>query len=598
MKNVKAFIVIFKKLLFIMDKRQKKTAVYLFAVIFFGAIFETIGVSAILPFVSAVLEPEQLMRNPFVENILSLFGVITGNGLVFLSAIGVISLYIIKNLYLILSAYFQSRFKGSFVKKLSCRMLESYMKRPYLYFVKMNSSDIIRGVISDVDAVNNLLDHIFITMTEILTALCIVVFLLASDFVMAMGVIVVVMITFFAIIKLVKKRLKMAGIMSRESAALRYRYGQEAISGIKEISVLQRRKYFVDRYNEASEEKRKVDVTLSFITAMPTRIIEAVCISGILVMVCVRILMGVEVNSFVPQLASFAVAAFRVLPSIAKINNGINALVFYKPCLEEVYDNLLEAQQLDLGSELIIQADSESTTSYTDKITVENVTWSYGELDKEVIKGLNIEIRKGQFVGIIGESGSGKTTLTDLLLGLFKPQQGGIFIDGKNILEIPSEWSKIVGYVPQTIYLIDDTVRKNIAFGVYDDDIDDNKVWSALEKAQLKNMIEGLENSLNTIIGERGIRFSGGQKQRLAIARALYNEPEILILDEATSALDNETENAVMESIDALKGKTTLVVVAHRLTTIKEADCLYEIENGKAIKKDKKEIFKSLEHSR
>lgn len=587
MENLKAILKVIRELKYVMTKRQIKNAIILCIIIFIGALLETLGVSAILPFIYALMAPEQLWSNSYINRITSFLNIKNDMGLIAIIALGIIVLYILKNAFLVLSAYIQACYKGEFVKTLSCHMLDSYMKRPYSFFLKINSADVIRGIISDVDSVNNMLVQIFVIITEILTALSITVYLMISDWIMAFGIVVIVSITFSVILLLVRKKMKTAGILAREAAALRYRYGQEAISGIKEITVRQRREHFVKKFECACEKKRKVDITLNFVSSLPTRIIEAVCVGGILIMVCVRVLLGVDITLFVPQLATFAVAAFKILPSIAKINGGINSIIFYKPCLHEIYDNLHEVNELREEMIVSLKDKQNEGIKFKNKVELKNIYMKYECEGVSILNGLNMSICKGDFIGIIGASGSGKTTLIDVLLGLLEPQEGNIYMDGIDIREIPLKWSKVIGYVPQNIYLIDDTIRNNIAFGVNDKEIDEYQIWKALEKAQLKEFVAGQKEGLDTLVGERGIRFSGGQVQRLGIARALYHEPDILVLDEATSALDNETEKAVMESIDNLKREKTLVVIAHRLTTIKEATKVYEIEKGIAINRSK-----------
>ena len=234
--------------------------------------------------------------------------------------------------------------------------------------------------------------------------------------------------------------------------------------------------------------------------------------------------------------------------------------------------------------------DSDPTVRFMESLRIDKVCWTYPKSDKQVLKDLSITIKKGESVGLIGPSGAGKTTLSDIILGLFKPQSGSVFMDGIDIYTIPGEWSSIIGYVPQSVYLTDDTIKNNIGFGTDENEIDDERVWHALEQAQLKDYVMSLPDKLETFVGERGIRFSGGQRQRIAIARALYYNPDILVLDEATSALDNETEKAIMESIDSLQRHKTLIIVAHRLTTLRNCDKIYEIKDGIAKEVNKKEV--------
>lgn len=313
---------------------------------------------------------------------------------------------------------------------------------------------------------------------------------------------------------------------------------------------------------------------------------------------CLRIARGTDMADFVPQLGIFAVAAFQILPSVANISACISGLVFYRPTLEEAYDNIAAARQYDqINLELsdtdsaMLSVKNSIPVVFQDKIEIENIVWKYDNTDQNVLEGLSLEIYKGQSIAFIGSSGAGKTTLADIILGLLPPQEGTVKVDGKSIYTIPNEWSRMIGYVPQSVFLIDDTIRNNVAFGLLPTEIDDERVWEALAQAQLAEFVQSLPKGIDTIVGERGVRFSGGQRQRVAIARALYYNPDILVLDEATSALDSETENAVMESIEELQGRKTLIIVAHRLTTIKSCDRIFEIVEGKAVEREKREIF-------
>jgi ABC-type multidrug transport system fused ATPase/permease subunit len=292
-------------------------------------------------------------------------------------------------------------------------------------------------------------------------------------------------------------------------------------------------------------------------------------------------------------LATFALAAFRILPSIGKISAGFNQLIYSCPALNATYNNLQEVANFKKRTRIQPQAigNREEKLAFREKIEIKDITWQYPNSDKIVIEDLSLTIPKGKSVALIGESGAGKSTLADILLGLLVPEQGDILVDGVSVYREMDSWKRTVGYVPQAVFLTDDTIRHNIAFGIAEQDIDEKKIERAVRQAQLEQTIKELPNGMDTILGERGIRFSGGQRQRVAIARALYNDPDILILDEATAALDNNTENAVMEAIDALHGYKTLVIIAHRLTTIRNCDEIYEIGDGKAVRRTKEEVL-------
>ena len=344
------------------------------------------------------------------------------------------------------------------------------------------------------------------------------------------------------------------------------------------------------------EGANRATIRQAFGAATPAYLIEAVCITGLLVAVAIQMVSVDDSINLISQMATIGVAAFRILPSLGAILSSLNSAVYYAPALSVAYDTLQRVKALELKQEIENSKKQVLAGNYSfkDELKLEDVSFSYPQAREKVIEKLNMVIRKGTSVAFIGASGAGKTTLADLILSLLKPENGKIFMDGTDINELGDKWHEIIGYVPQSIYLTDSSIRKNIAFGIEESKIDDKKIWKALEMAQLRSFVDSLPEGLDTRVGECGVKFSGGQRQRIAIARALYKEPDILILDEATAALDNETETAVMESIEALQGYKTLIIVAHRLTTIKNCNVIYEITNGKAEIVEKEKIFSNL----
>lgn len=594
LNNFKTLLDMMKQLNYILDKKQKRQCCIVFFVFFFGALFELLGVSSILPFLQALLSPEEMMEGRAVQLMMQVFHVDTTYGMILMLGIGIILLYIVKNIYLIFSSYVQCDLNTRINKELSIKMLRAYMRRPYTFFLETNSAEIIRGINDDVTGVNSVVSNIFHMVSEILTAIMISIYLLYTDPIMAVGVVILALLCFFCIVLGFKKPLGTMGKRRREANANCNKHAYQAVNGIKEITVMQRRENFTEWYSVAAEEKRKTALVHSFLTSCPGRIIEAVCIGGLIGVVCIRIGSGVDLSSFVPQLGAFAVAAFRVLPSISNISGYVSGLIFYRLTLEEAYRNIHSAREYEKTLEEKNDAIDEEICGlqFQKEVTINNICWKYRNAKENVLENLSLTIKKGESIALIGASGAGKSTLADVILGLLRPQSGSVEMDGKDIFTIPKTWGRTIGYVPQTVFLIDDTIRNNISFGIPKEEVCDEKIWNALELAQLSDFVKSLPKQLDTVVGERGIKFSGGQRQRVAIARALYYNPDILVLDEATSALDNETEAAVMESIDALIGMKTLIIVAHRLTTIKDCDKIYEISSGKAILRDKEDIFK------
>lgn len=596
--NAKKILQILKELDYVLNSKQKKRAVLVFFVVIISSFFELIGVSAVLPFIQAVIAPEKIMSNLLIEKIMIVLGITSSQGVLLLMGIAMIIIYILKNIYMIFSYYVQYDYSTKIQKELSIKMLNSFMNRPYSYFLNTNSSEVLRGCSTDIVGVYNIISYLISILTECLSIAMIGGFILYTDPFIAIGVLGLMLIVLVGIVLVFKPTIKRAGKKNLELGTLRYKAISQATLGIKEIFVMQRKEEFTEKYVKTADDYRKIQRTYAVLNNSPERIVEGICISGIIGIVCFRLaIFDVDMLEFIPKLGAFAMAAFKVLPSIGKLANRITGIVYERPALENVYNNVRKSDEYDKEMQEYIKEKVEKEQSiegleFREQLVIHDINWKYNEQNGYVLNGLNLVLNKGNAIAFIGESGSGKTTLSDIILGLLHPKKGTIEMDGIDIFAIPKQWARIVGYVPQSVFLIDDTVRNNVAFGVRN--IKDEDIWDALQRAQLDKFIKTLPNGLDTVVGERGIKFSGGQRQRLAIARALFNKPEILVLDEATAALDNETESAVMEAIESLKGTITMIIVAHRLSTIRNCDKIYEIKGGQAIEREKEEVLKGI----
>lgn len=393
---------------------------------------------------------------------------------------------------------------------------------------------------------------------------------------------------FFIISKKVSTRL---GRENEENNAKLYQWINQSLGGIKEVKVLNREGFFVNSYKRVYKRLIKGAKNNEILAAVPKYIVETVCMIGMLIAIIIKMYYGRnDFQAFVIQLSAFAVAAFRLLPSVGKVNAYINNIMYSKSSLDLIYRDLKEIENCKMLD--FKEGNKVEKWSLKDKIELKDIAYHYPDSEKLVLSDVGFSINRGETVALIGSSGAGKTTLADILLGLLQPVKGAIYVDGKNIYDNMDAWHHMLGYIPQTIYLSDDTIRNNIAFGIREEEIDDYAINEALKKAQLYDFVQTLDKGLDTFVGDRGVRLSGGQRQRIGIARALYYNPEILILDEATSALDNETETAVMEAIESLKGVKTMVIIAHRLTTLKNADVIYEVGDGSISKREKEEVLR------
>ena len=356
---------------------------------------------------------------------------------------------------------------------------------------------------------------------------------------------------------------------------------QQSFGGIKEIKIANREKFFGDEFDTINYALAKNQKDNALLNSIPKPVMEAACIGSLMIIVIIKACIGDISVAFATTLGVFAMGAMRLLPSVNKISSYISTLMYSRAFVESVYT---ERQRMIALSKRKSEENTVDSITFDKEISVENLSFTYEEGVDNVINDASFKIEKNTSVAFIGPSGAGKTTMVDIMLGVLKPQKGSVKVDGSNIADCMDAWHKKVGYIPQNIYLMDESLRRNIAFGVPENEIDDEKVWRVIKEAQLENVVKEMDDGLDTVIGEMGVRLSGGQRQRIGIARALYKEPEILVLDEATSALDTGTERAVMEAIDSLHGKMTLIIIAHRLTTIKNCDIVYEVKEGKVTK--------------
>ncbi len=595
MQNVETFISMIKQLLYILDKKQKRLFFCLISSSFFVALLETLGVSAIIPFILVMLSPEEFMQKQFVIMAMNFLGIYEYMQILLVVALLVVFVYIIKTITVLLVNYFQARFRNGLERDLSNAMLEAYLHQEYLFHINTNSSEVVRGVHSDVSGVASVVENFSNLISEGLTSVLIGCFLIYVNPLMAIIVLLLSGVTSLGVVLIFKKRTNLSGERCRDAFQRKIQYIQQSENGIKDIIVRQRHEYFLEQFKKYSEQACRYNTMYLCISKVPNRVVEVVFITGLLISSIFCIGRGGDASLYVTQLGAFAVAAVRILPSISSIAVYLNSLIYFRPALEATYFNLAEGiaqNSNNKGMKSFQYGDIiGETVHFQNNIHVRNVSWKYDECLDFVLKDISFDIHKGEAVAIIGASGSGKTTLVDVMLGLLSPQKGCILVDGINISDNPAMWSRMVEYVPQSIFLLDDTVKKNIAFGVSEEKIDEERIQQVLEEAQLKEMVDNLPNGIDTFLGEQGIKLSGGQRQRIAIARSLYFDPDILILDEATSALDTETEISVMDAIETLHGRKTLIIVAHRLSTIRKCDRIFEVIDGQIVLKDRNEVL-------
>ena len=579
-----------KKLNSILDRGQKLRIAGLMVMILIGGLLETAGVSLVLPLISAILDEESFAANKYVIWIMDLFNIDSIKHMIYILLISLALMFVIKNAYLVMLTYMQSRFVNKNRSRHTTNLLSQFLHRPYEYYLYAETSVIVRTIYGDMDNVFNLLLQCMNLAAELVVSVCLGIFLLVIDFKMMIVIVGLLGLVTLIIMKVIKPKLRRVGDEAREAQAGLYKWILQPVTGIKDVKVLNKEDYCTDRYRERATKYADYQVTNNVLTNLPRLLIETIAIVGILAYVGISIAAGTAMSELLPLISAFALASMRLLPSVNRVNTYMANIAYYEPALNYIYENVDTKAMRD--QELIDkQRRANPNTKVIElkkEIRLSNITFAYPNTDKKIFDDANMIIPVGKSVGVMGPSGSGKTTIIDILLGLLKVQSGTVTSDGTDIFENYEGWLSHVGYIPQTIYMLDASIKENIAFGVEEDKIDEDRVWQVLEQAQMKEFVMEQPEGLNSQIGERGVRISGGQRQRLGIARALYHDPELLIFDEATSALDNDTETAIMEAVDRLHGQKTLVIIAHRLRTIENCDIIYEVKEGKINADNKK----------
>lgn len=588
---MKAILDILKKLNYITTPKQKRKLVFVYIVAFIGSMWELLGVASIIPFLTTVMTPEKAEEQWYSALVTEMFGATDPVQRMTILGLIMIVIYIVKNIYLMFSTYVQASFSTGVQKDLSVRLTRTYLGSSYLFHLDHNSSILIRSVNQDVAGVFGMFFYLFRIVSELFTLAAIGLLIILLDPIMAVSLILILGSCMLLLIFGLKKLMKFFSRQEQNCEGRMLQYLTQAFNGIKEILVKNRQKYFVDAFEEASATNARATKINYFLNSITTNIYEMVCICGFLAIVIIRLRVVDDIGEFVTRLGTVALAAFRLFPSMGRLTTNTNGMIYNRVRLDYVYENLKEIEN-DEEYVTRLKEDKEERLGFEKELEIKDIVWKYPTGQEEVLKGAGFVINKGESIALIGPSGAGKTTMADVILGLLKPQKGNVLLDGVDVYEHPAAWSKVIGYVPQAVYLTDDTIRNNVAFGIDEKEIDEERIWRALEEAQLADYIRKQPEGLETMVGERGVRLSGGQRQRIAIARALYDNPQILVLDEATSALDNETETAVMEAIESLQGSKTMIIVAHRLSTIRNCDKIYEINGGKATLRDKEEVLK------
>ena len=546
-----------------------------------AGVFETISVSIILPFMDIVIRPEYGMNKWYIRDICHIFRINSPTILIALISIFLALLYLIKNAYLVWEIRVQQKFVSYSMKDVRQKLLTILINRPYEYYIEANTGNILTIMNGHMEHISDMLGRFFNMMGEAVTV-CMLILALVIVIPQAsilMGTLLGIVL--FFVLKVIRPVLGKESQNNQAATDGMYKWILQSIQGIKEVKVMKSEQFFLEQYSRSGEVHARAMYRYMVWSSIPRSLIETFIMSSFFLAIAVYIIFGHELTNIIPAITMIAMATVRLLPAANRISTSMGSVIFSEGYIDDI-----------LG---FYEENTENSACYENKnfkghiekfnnsIDISHVSYHYPKSDEMVLKDISLTISKGESVGIVGVSGAGKSTLMDIILGLLEPIEGEIYVDNTNIKCNYEEWVSMIGYIPQSIFLMDDSIRLNVAFGTSIDKIDDDEVWKSLDNASLGDFVRKLPKGLDTEIGERGVRLSGGQRQRIGIARALYRNPQILCMDEATSALDNETEEAIIDSISRLKGQKTLIIIAHRLTTIEECDHIYRVETGKIV---------------
>ena len=573
-----------KQLGAILTKKHKRKMTLLIVVMLIGALLEALGLSAIVPFVTIMTQEGAVVKIPVLNTVFLMAGITSDSGKIIICIGLMIVVYVLKALYLLNEYKLQVSFISSCRRDLHDRTAAVLLVKPYSYFLSRNTAETHRALSTDVSKVSQIIEGMLTFLTELMICLTLIVVLFLIHPAMSASTLFLVIITVVIMNLYVRSRLVVAGRSSSQSGVQHTKWIYQGFGGIKEVKHLHAEEYVAKQLGETEEVIAESEAKRTYLRRMPRVIVETLCICGMLGILSIMVLLGESLVNLLPVVSAFAMAALKLLPSADRITVAVSGMNYNLPAL----NNLSEILTADHEGPIRAQSSSGTDPGLPDRrpdssgtdtpekgssnfaVCFRNVSYRYPGAETNVLEDVSLEIPFGRTIGIVGPSGAGKTTFADLLLGLLTPVSGEVAVN-----------AGCIGYIPQNLVLLDDTVRANVTFGAREEDIRDDLVWSCLDKAQVAEHFKKIPEGLDMRIGERGTRLSGGQIQRIGIARALYRKPDLLVLDEATSALDSETEAAVMETVNSLHGERTMIIVAHGETALTGCDTVYRVENGK-----------------
>lgn len=567
-----------KKVYRLFDRKEKIKIGILFLLMIVASLVEVLGVAAVPALVAILSDPDQVISDERFAFVWNFFGIEDNRSLLVFGSAFLIIAFTLKNTFLVFYKYVSTTFIFGLYTRVGDKLFKTYMEAPYTFHLGRNSAELLRNVTQETQLliVQFLFPFLKLVM-DIAIVSGILILLLVVEPVMTLIVFTVLGGGSMLFMRSLRGLIKKYGLQEQEFRGKMIQSVNEGLGGLKDVKVMRRTESFTDRFRHDLSKTSNSFRFKEFISQIIIPSVETFAVIGMLFMALFLMMQGKGLQSIIPVLALFITATARLMPAFKKTINHYTVIKYHGYVVDSVYDDLTEISRQQTEEEGVQDA---APLALEKHIVFDQVAYKYPDSDEDALKGISLEIKKGQTVGFVGASGAGKTTIVDVLLGLLKPQSGQVLVDGADIFTRLASWQKNVGYIPQFIYLSDDSIKRNIAFGIPEEMIDDQKIEKAMQSAQLNEFVDKLPEGFNTIIGEGGVRLSGGQRQRIGIARALYHEPEVLIMDEATSALDNKTERNVMAAVEALKDGRTIIIIAHRLSTVRKCDSLFVLQDG------------------
>ena len=568
----------FYKIWSLLDISQKRSATILLVLMFMGMGLEMLGVTLVIPAIVFLTDPVLLNDYEGFKFVIEMLGNPSQKTLIIGAMLGLVFVYLFKSMFLAYLAWHQSKFAFDIQAQFSKRLFSMYINKPYTFHLQRNSAQLIRTAVTDI---NLFIFHGLIPaltlLTEGMVLLGLGILLFIFEPLGTLAVICVLGTAAWIFYYFTQHLLVRLGEEYQYNEGLRIQHLQQGLGGVKDVKILGREKDFLNRYSVHNIKSARAGQLRLTLQQLPRFLLEFLAVVGLATLVIIMMYQSSQLSSIIPILGLFGAAAFRLMPSINRVLGSMQSMRFGLAVINNLYSELQNEAISSKSDDRVLNS------QFKQSLFVEHVGFTYPESDRRALEDISLKINKSEIVGFVGTSGAGKSTLVDILLGLLTPDEGKVFLDGNDIQVSLRNWQNQIGYVPQSIFLTDDTLRNNIAFGLHVDEVDESAVWRAISAAQLEVFVNQLPDGLNTVVGERGVRLSGGQRQRIGIARALYHDPEVLVLDEATSSLDTATENEVMKAVYDMQGSKTIIIIAHRLSTVEHCDRLYQLENGRIV---------------